>query len=352
MSYIHSISNTPAPFVITPENMMETVAKSYQKKESVRKFNALVKRGGIAQKQSVLPDFSGESTALFDFTNNTVVSTQERMQVFEEKAHELALKSAQESLLKSQLKNTQITHIITVSCTGMSAPGLEISLSKALGLNHNVQKHAVNFMGCYATFHALKLADAFVKGNADANVLVVGVELCTLHFTPAEHDDNLLSTYLFGDGSAAMMVSGQKVSKQHLELLKHDSTIIDNGSQDMAWNIGNQGFEMVLNSKVPKHILQHISGLHKQFTEGLNVQKFAIHPGGKEILRAFENSLGISKNDLDISYEVLQKHGNMSAVTILFIWKKILEQANDGENIYSAAFGPGLTIEQALFKIN
>jgi predicted naringenin-chalcone synthase len=254
---------------------------------------------------------------------------------------------------------TKITHLITVSCTGMSAPGIEIQLKQKLPLNNSVQTYAINFVGCYAFFPALKMADAFVQSNPNASVLIAAVELCTLHFQNKDSEDHLLSNALFADGAAACLVTSEKFGKNSLQLLNTEQLLLPKGANDMAWNISSEGFLMKLSSYIPQLIDEGLTQLLTTILTSLNLNKeelkhWAVHPGGKRILEVFEKELSLNNEELRHSYETLKNYGNMSAPTIFFVLKEFLNDSEIGqsEKLFSCGFGPGLTIEAAVFQID
>ena len=323
-----------------------------------RKFGFLVRENSIAYKHSVVPDFIPGNMKNILFTKeNPSPDTNSRMKVFYEKSVEISTKTAVKDIQKSGLSKSAITHIITTSCTGLCAPGLEIQLIQTLGLSEDIIKYGINFMGCYAAFHALRLADTIIKSAPKSNILIVCTELCSLHFRVDESDDNLLSTFLFSDGCASMVVSGSQQSvTPYLDVLDMYTTLISDGQKDMAWHVGNNGFEMILSKNIPIHLKANLNKVVTKVLEKHNlkkedIHKYAIHPGGKNILKAFEEALGIKSEEISESYEVLETYGNMSSATILFVLEKMLYNQNENPDyIYSAAFGPGLTVESALLK--
>jgi alpha-pyrone synthase len=282
------------------------------------------------------------------------------MQVYRHEALPLALKAVHTCIKGySSRQASEITHIITVSCTGMYAPGLDIELIEALALPTSTQRYNINFMGCYAAFNGLKLADAICKSTPDALVLLVCVELCTIHYQKSKNYDQWVSNALFGDGAAAVLLDSKNPSNEKaLSLENFYCDIAPEGKDEMAWHVGNTGFEMILSSYVPSLVRLGI----KQLTNALllntgcsiqDVDYFAIHPGGKKILTAVEDALGIKKEDNRFAYEVLKQYGNMSSPTVLFVLSAIFEQltnADHDKTILSVAFGPGLTMESMLLK--
>jgi predicted naringenin-chalcone synthase len=284
-----------------------------------------------------------------------------RMRLYEKFALKLALKAIADCLNPVEIELKEITHVITVSCTGLYAPGLDIELVEKLKLNPSVQRTCINFMGCYAAFNALKVADWACRADENSKVLIVCVELCSLHFLKNKNPDQLVSNALFGDGAAAVLVEGKKQKKgPSLSMESFYCTLSLDGKNDMAWHITDHGFEMTLSSYVPEMIKGGIKNLTNKLLKNLNMEVssidyFAIHPGGKRILEAIESELGLSKEDNRHAYEVLRNHGNMSSPTVLFVLHSVFKDLNKsdaGKNILSFAFGPGLTLESMLLRVH
>src|SRR5690606_16711978 len=207
-------------------------------------------------------------------------------------------------------------HLVLVSCTGMYAPGLELEIIHEMGINETVERYAIHFMGCYAAFNALKLADRICDSDPDANVLIVSVELCTLHFQKEYNETNLLSNAIFGDGAAAALVCK---AGSGIEIKGYQSHILKDGEDDMAWHIGDFGFEMKLSKYIPALLERGISHFRKKLEEKFEVSKiryFAIHPGGIQILKKVEESFGILPQQNKHAHDILRKFGNMSSATI------------------------------------
>jgi prepilin-type processing-associated H-X9-DG protein len=241
----------------------------------------------------------------------------------------------------------------------MYAPGLDIDLVKKYELSPSVHRTGINFMGCYAAFNAIKVADAFCHQNENAKVLIVCTELCSLHFQKNPTEDNLLANALFADGSAALLVESRTKQRLSLKPETFHTALMPQSAQDMAWTIGDLGFEMKLSTSVPSIIKGGIAELtntllHKVSKSLDEIRFFAIHPGGKKILENIETALGISAEKNQSAYRVLRNYGNMSSPTILFvlhaIWNRI-QREDENEYILSFAFGPGLTLESMVLKI-
>jgi alpha-pyrone synthase len=360
VSNIIAIASQAAPYKLEISEMQTFVFGKTNDEITKRKFGFLLKDQSIKNKYAAIPDFNSDCKIPLLYKHNEALpDTSKRMKIFESEATALACSVAQKVIQKAKLSTQDITHIVTVSCTGLVAPGLEILLSEQLNLASNVQRHAVNFMGCYAAFHGMRLADLICRADQNSTVLVVCVELCSLHFRNDSSDDNLLSTYLFSDGASACIVSNQQPSTAYLLCKQFESILIPEGKKDMAWHIGNTGFEMILKKEIPKHIEKNIKStflklIAKHNLEQKDIQHFAIHPGGKNILNAFESALSIPTQKLEISRSILYEYGNMSSATILFVLEKFLLENSDSPEkswLYSAAFGPGLTVENGLFEL-
>ncbi|MVN76297.1 type III polyketide synthase [Hymenobacter sp. HMF4947] len=329
-----------------------------------RKLRALYRVSGIEQRYTVLPDY-GRADGAYEFFPNTpglepFPSVQPRMAAYRREALPLALTAARASLAQVPgMEAASLTHLITVSCTGMYAPGLDIELVAALGLAPSVRRTCVNFMGCYAAVNALRLADSIVRADPASRVLVVSVELCTLHFQKSHEPDHLVSNALFGDGAAAALVLGQRFPTPCLALQAFHCGLEPAGVQDMAWHIGDFGFEMTLSGYVPGLIEggigQLLAGLlHDLPVRRQDIRHFALHPGGRKILESIEKALGLSKEDNCHAYQVLRDYGNMSSATVLFVLRELLAAAtplDNGAPVLSCAFGPGLTLEAMLLEI-
>ena len=318
----------------------------------------LYHRSGINTRYSVFSDFSLARGQWGFFGDNcTMPSLEKRMAFYNQEAVKLsvaAIDNCLQNIKENEVNIQEVTHLITVTCTGLSAPGLDIQLVQALNLSPNIIRTSVNFMGCYAALHAIKIADAFCRADASAKVLVVCTELCTLHFQKSNDIDAILSSTLFADGSAACLISGDNDDKG-LEIKQFYSQIALSGQADMAWQLSSTGFLMTLSSHVPKLIKQEIRNLLKNSLQKLglrieNITDWAIHPGGKNILEAVETSLELSVNALSDSYDVLKNYGNMSSPTILFVLKKMMEDSSKKGNIFAIAFGPGITMESVILE--
>ncbi|MEO5911302.1 MAG: type III polyketide synthase [Pelobium sp.] len=326
---------------------------------NARRLEKLYQVSGIDFRHSVLNDF-GKDRGQYDFFGNEkglepFPTTAKRGDIYESTALNLSLNAIEN--LASQLKNfdkKKITHLITVSCTGMYAPGLDIEIVEQLELNPFVERTCINFMGCYGAFNALKVADYICRAQPEANVLIVDVELCTLHFQRENTLDNWLANSLFADGASAVLVQHQDYAEEKLFSIGSFYTeVITEARNEMAWKIGNHGFEMQLTNQVSKQIKSGIRNIADKLLRKANlafdeIGAFAIHPGGRKILEVCDEVFNLSVAQNEHAYSVLKNFGNMSSATVIFVLNELskkLKAANKDEQVMSFAFGPGLTFE-------
>ncbi|MER1998048.1 MAG: type III polyketide synthase, partial [Arthrobacter sp.] len=290
-------------------------------------------------------------------------STKTRNDIFATEATKLFIEAGTKALQNCPgIGPEDVTHVITVSCTGFFNPGPDYKLVRALGLNPSVQRYHLGFMGCYAAFPAMRAAKSFCDADPDAVVLVVSAELCSLHVRSSNDPDIIMGSSLFADGAAAAVITARDLPGESPAIvLDHfETTLTPVGEESMAWNIGDHGFEMVLGTYVPHIIDDHIVGALEPLLardpslEGQaynEIEHWAIHPGGRSILDKVEAKLELSEEQLVPARETLRNFGNMSSATVMFVLKNILEQPFSGgnERICSMAFGPGLTVETGLF---
>lgn len=360
MSKIISIGTAVPANAHRQEHILPFMQRIYAPdKEKTRTLKFLYQHSGIHTRYSVIPDYSRPAGEweFYPPTENLepFPTLEDRMQLYRLHAGPLSLQAVHRCLEEAAIPPGSVTHLITVSCTGMSAPGLDLELVETLRLPPTIFRTSINFMGCYAAVHALKLADALVRASTDAKVLIVCTELCTLHFQQQATLDNMLSSLLFADGSAAALVVADDHRAKGLQLQHFYSEIITEGKKEMTWDLSSTGFQMTLTGYVAGLIRADFAALVENALHNSGIQKgsinhWCIHPGGKKILEAIYKSLSFTNGHLDDSYAVLDQFGNMSSPTILFVLKRILDKLdyNRPNCIFGAAFGPGLTMETFL----
>jgi len=359
MSKIISIGTAVPAHRTKQDAILEFMHAAYNNDVASRKLNALFHHSGIDTRYSVIPDFDKQRKQHIFFNGTpSKANVENRLDVFKEQAVPLALEAIHTAYknIDSTIKEFGVTHLITVTCTGLSAPGIDAGLIEQLDLPNDIYRTSVNFLGCNAAFHGLKIADMICKTDASAKVLVVCVELCTLHFQPKDNHDNLLSNTIFGDGAAAVIVTPKASEQKGLTMEGFYSTLLDKGKKLMGWDITPMNFEMILDAKIPEFIGEEVNNIVKKATEKYSISvndidQWAIHPGGKKIVDTIKKQLELSEEDTAPSYKVLNEYGNMSSPTILFVLSGLFQQQyKKGDSVFSIGFGPGLSIETALFS--
>ncbi len=349
--------------------------------EESRKIQALYRRTGIQQRGSVLLKSSAESDIVNDFYIPAVdiddrgPGTKLRNDRYGIEAPILARQAAGRALQASGLLSEEITHLITVSCTGFNAPGIDIALIDELELPPTTQRIQVGFMGCHAAINGLRAANGIVAAERNAKVLMCCVELCSLHYQYGTFPDHLVSNALFADGSAAVVLESKSVtqhpaqcedSERHHEnesstkklaigsVHATGSFLVPKSRDAMTWSISDHGYQMTLSARVPDLIQENLADYLENFLhhngESINsIGGWAVHPGGSRILSAVENALGLSEDALAISRGVLSDHGNMSSATMVFILERFVTM-NQPKPWVMLGFGPGLEIEVAIIR--
>lgn len=317
----------------------------------------------IEYRHSVVGDYDRDPSEYEFYPKNEQLepqpTTERRNELFAREANRISLDTCRRLFEQfSHVGPEDITHLITVTCTGFTAPGFDFYLARNLPLPEDVDKFQLGFMGCYAGFTALKLARSLCLAEPSARVLVVNVELCTLHFQKKSDSDTLVANAIFADGVSAALVSANKSDSggPRLTLENFLSTHIPDSEEDMAWTIGQTGFDMRLSVYVPKIIKRNIRHVVEELLQRVeksqkDVDIWAYHPGGRAILDRVAKELDLPQEAFTESYEVLRNYGNMSSATILFVLERLLRSEKRG-TVFAAAFGPGLTVESGVMELS
>jgi predicted naringenin-chalcone synthase len=322
-----------------------------------RVFNRMVERAGIFHRYSVLPleALSTEPTQADCFyAPGKFPSTARRMRAYERFAPDLAERAV--AALDLQGRAAEITHLVVASCTGFSAPGLDQILAKRLGLRSDLQRSMVGFMGCSAAIPALRIAQAAVLADPAARVLVVNLELCSLHMQHTEDLEKALLFLVFGDGCSAALVTAEETG---IAVQDFRTALLPDSEELITWHIGNDGFDMTLSGKVPGRITQALQqDLAREDSGGLlrgegtqAIDLWAVHGGGRSILDAVEAGFRLDKSALQESRSVLAACGNMSSATVMFVLERMLRSAERGKRGLAMAFGPGVVAETFRFSM-
>ena len=324
-----------------------------------RLLATLHRRSGVATRHSVLLDPPG-SDPRQTFFGATSPGTGERMRRYAQEAPPLALRAVQGALAQARVSPERITHLITVSCSGFAAPGVDLALMATLPLDPGLARTHVGFMGCNGALNGLRVAAGFTAAEPEAWVLLCAVELCSLHLQYGWDAERIVANALFADGAAALVATGEPRVKGPPataplgRLIASGSLVVPGSAGAMSWEIGDHGFAMGLSTQVPDLISQHL----RPWLEGwlaahrltfAAIGSWAVHPGGPRILSAVTKGLGLDPRLIEPSRSVLRDHGNMSSPTLLFILERLRRSRARGPCL-AMAFGPGLCIEVALLE--
>ncbi|MBS4033081.1 MAG: type III polyketide synthase [Ignavibacterium sp.] len=326
-----------------------------------RMIDMAANQSGIDHRFFVIRDGETNSDEKF-YTrkgNHFSPDTKSRMSEYEKWSIELTKNAVKDLAEKNKIDFTSIDRLITISCTGFFAPGLDYELIKEFNISPTVKRTNIGFMGCAASLIGVNSVWEAMNNNQSENILMVSVELCSLHLQTEPTRDNILANMIFADGAAAAYFSNKKNDEApKLEIQFAESFLFEESAKFMGWKIGNNGFEMMLSSELPKIILNSaapkaIEILNKKGITVNEVKHWALHPGGRAILDSLQNGIHLSDEQLKPSREVLNNYGNLSSVSILYVLKSILisQQLKKDDICCAIAFGPGLTMELVLFKV-
>lgn len=356
---ILSLATAVPPHIFKQEEIAEKIISILDiegsKSEKIRK---LYQNSAIQQRHTILPDFKYPRSEWHFWGSDypqRIPGMSQRNKIYKKEAPKLAHQAASKALEVWGGDPAAITHVISVSCTGVMAPGIEFELISSLNLKRSVERLGINLMGCFGAFKGLAVAQAFAKENPKHRILLVCTELCSLHLQAEMTEDNLLGNALFSDGSAAVVVgaSPQPQEKVLWEIVRNYSFGLDNSLERMSWEASDHGFLMKLSPYVPALIGRHIQSFTEQLLGSDTVSSscdWAIHPGGKSIIQAIEKTMHLNENQTMSAWHTLAQYGNMSSSTFLFVLEHLYQQSTSYPWSIGVGFGPGLSIEGILLR--
>jgi predicted naringenin-chalcone synthase len=358
--YLHAIATAVPEHAYSQEFAHRFLRSLPAYAETHRRFlDRIYRDTGIEKRHTVIGDY-GKDPAEHSFYPKSAdlqpqPGVEQRNDTFIREANRLSQTAVERLLARlPDFDRRRISHLITVSCTGFSAPGFDFHLQKALTLSPALHRFHLGFMGCYAALPALKLASDICRSRPEARVLVVALELCSLHLQLKPDPEIMVANALFADGAGAALVSAVRgdCSGSVFSLERFASRALPDSEQDMAWRLGSVAFEMRLSAYVPRLIESNLGPiladlLREAGLDRRQITLWAIHPGGRAILDRAARTLGLAPEELWASYRVLREYGNMSSATLLFVLELLLAARERGK-VFAAAFGPGLTVESAI----
>jgi predicted naringenin-chalcone synthase len=330
---------------------VEQAAKLILRPGRLELFRQMAARSQIAHRYSCLPGRGSPRSDRIDdegfYSLGAFPSTGTRMQRYEREAGPLAVRAVEGLELGEEAR--RLTHLVLISCTGFVAPGVDFELIRHFGMDPGIERSIVGFMGCHAAINGLKLARHIIRSEPEARVLMVSVELCTLHLQQAEGLEQLVAALVFGDGCAAALITAEE---HGLALDSFHAVVVPGTEAHITWRIGDAGFDMMLSGQVPAGIAQALregSGAVLRGAQPGAIDLWAIHPGGRAVLDAVEAALALPDTALRLSRRVLHDFGNMSSATVMFVLRALLGESTPGQRGCAMAFGPGMTAETMLF---
>jgi predicted naringenin-chalcone synthase len=357
----------PATAVTQSESMVGALSLCCRTQQQIDWLSFVYRGAGIEHRHSVLPRSfmddlqhgTRESGCVFlpsGEEDGQGPTTAQRMVIYRQEAGPLALRAARSALGRSGLAAGQITHLVTVSCTGFFAPGVDRALIEELPLPPTVARTNVGFMGCHGALNGLRVAQAFTGADPDARVLLCAIELCSLHFQYGWDPGQAIANAIFADGAAAVVGAGRSATAppDAWHVAATGSCIFPGSMDAMSWSIADHGFVMTLSKDVPGLIQANLRAWLEGWLAGQGltidgVASWAIHPGGPRILTAVEEALGLSPRHTQDAREVFAANGNMSSATVLFILER-MRARNAARPCVTLGFGPGLAVEAVLFR--
>jgi predicted naringenin-chalcone synthase len=349
-AYINRIATAVPPYDVHAAFLAFAEDQLAADRRMTTLFHRMAQRSGIAHRYSCLAPSAGLDNGTVDrdgfYRHGHFPDTAARMRQFERFAPKLAIETVERLLLDSA-DRSKITHLVITCCTGFSAPGLDLEIIERCQLARSTERTIIGFMGCYAAMNALKLARHIVRSESDARVLVLNLELCSLHLKETSDIEQILSFMIFADGCAASLISAEPTG---IALDRFHAVLAPETADLITWHIRESGFDMNLSGLVPSAVQTMLHAERDTILDGAPVDAidlWAIHPGGRSVLDAAEHGLGLGPSALDTSRDVLRRFGNMSSATIMFVLHDMLDKRL--ARGCAMAFGPGVIAETMLF---
>ena len=344
----------PAHRVAQPEITGLIAASLHDRPDLARFAKRIFRSCGVETRYTVEPSYLGpleECRYIPSGEQSDIPTTRERMDTYQREALPLAIQAAEEAMRDAQISPEAITHLITVSCTGQYLPGLDVQLIQQMGLSARVNRLPLIFQGCAAGLKAIQMARDVVQGAPSSQVLIVCVELCTLHFQPVQDREALFAASFFGDAASASIVGMPEIGhRDYLSLGTGYSVLLPDSTADMTWKVADYGYDLYLSPRIPK-----LLGVHLEEELGLLLNNeappelWAIHPGGRGIVDSVQEVMHLRPEQTKYSRDILRDYGNLSSNTILFVLQAMREDMKMREELstkgVAMAFGPGLTAE-------
>ncbi|MEC0309082.1 type III polyketide synthase [Paenibacillus lautus] len=344
---------------VAQSDIADLIASTLQDKPDLARFARRVFRScGVETRYTCESNYLGpleECRYLPSHDESDIPTTEERMDTYKREALPLGVAAAEKALKDAGMSPDRITHLITVSCTGQYQPGMDVLLVRQLGLSPRINRLPLIFQGCAAGLKAIQMARDVVRGAPASQVLIVCVELCTLHFQPVKEREALFAASFFGDGASSCVIGLPETNHRHyMELGPGYSVLLPNSTEDMTWEVGNTGFDLFLSPRIPKLLGIHLEEeLRILLKDDKLPELWAIHPGGRGIVDSVQEVMRLTDEQTKYSRDILRTAGNLSSVTIMFVLSAMRKEMQELDKAstegVAMAFGPGLTAELMRF---
>lgn len=311
----------------------------------------------VETRYSVIPDFTHpERSVLYQ---GGLPSLEDRMRVFRAEAPRLAKQACDEALRHASLESSAITHLIMVTSTGFFTPGPDADLIELMGLSPSIERTVVSMIGCSGAFTGMRIARRIVGDDPSAKVLMVCLELSSIHLDDEPDHDKIVAFSLFGDACAAAVMTGEVDPRQAVAVFGESDTLLEySGRELLKWDLKSTGFSITLSDDLASFFGSRIAGFAKRLVaeatggsdDARDVESWAVHSGGPSILRGVQDALNLKPEALTASWEVLHNGGNLSSASVLFVLQREHMRRQAGQRGLMLGFGPGLTLEGAVFS--
>lgn len=273
-------------------------------------------------------------------------------------AQEVGEEAVRSALARAELSPADIDHLFFVTVTGIATPSIDARLVNRMGMRPDVKRTPIFGLGCLAGAAGLARASDYLRAFSGHTAVLLSVELCSLTLQREDLSiPNIIASGLFGDGAAAVVLRGEQVAGRGPRVVATRSVFYPDTERVMGWDVVDSGFKVVLSAKVPDVVRAHIrkdvdTFLADQGLSRADLRHFAVHTGGPKVLQAFEGELELPSGALQRSWDSLQKTGNLSSASVLFVLGELLEsgEAKPGDYGLLAAMGPGFCAELVLLQ--
>ncbi len=348
MPKINTVARALPPYKYTQGEVRDFVLEHFAKSDlPVRKLAEVFDNAAIEERYFSVPMewFRSEKSFL------------DKNQAYLDSAVALGDECARKCLQQAGVTADDIDYIIFVSTTGLATPSIDARLINLLGLRSDVRRTPIWGLGCAGGAAGLAHAYHHLLGHPAERVLLVAVELCGLTFQQSDFTkSNFVATAIFGEGAAAVLLSGDGLDSRGIEILGTRSTFWPDSLDVMGWNVMNTGLQVVFAQSIP-HIVetrarQNMIDFLAEYDLTLgDIAHHVFHPGGAKVIAAYDSALRLTNGALDYCRDSLCRYGNMSAVSVLFVLAEHLETyLGDGKLGIISALGPGFCAENLLVR--